>query len=455
MWTQSLLCSLAILFLGYVFAAYRDVPTSGIMAWLTASIFALATAVFVRPNPKSEQRSLKGLPPVVCGTVGMFAAFQLTSRMFQDSLQLDVAVWLLGTILVAIYFAFTNDGLDLRICRTRILPVFLTGFLLIGVKAIHDNPNPPIDVFLTQQTAADALIKLRNPFTAQIPIIYSPDSPAYIPLAENGHSLYGGTYPPLTIILELPAYLLAHDVRYTHLVALLLSSYLIAMMRVSWFSLGAATLLLLNPMSIRVVVYAWIEPLAVLLFILTLFAALRYPALTPWIFGLFLASKQTHMAVLPLVPFLISEPREWKAVLRFAAKACAVVAALYLPFYFWNPQAFVLSLITVQLKVPLRLDLISYPAYIARRGWLHLPVWLPFLYLPLGWYVCLRNLPRTLSAFALAVAAVTIPFFALSKQGAPNYYFLAFAVLCSALALNQAMSSQQSAADARQSRASA
>jgi hypothetical protein len=154
---------------------------------------------------------------------------------------------------------------------------------------------------------------------------------------------------------------------------------------------------------------------------------------------LFLASKQTHIAVLPLAPFLLSELREWKAVLRFTAKSCAVVAALYLPFYFWNSQAFVLSLITVQMKVPLRLDLISYPAYIARRGWLHLPVWLPFLYLPLGCYVCLRNLPRTLRAFALAVAVVTIPFFALSKQGAPNYYFLAFAVLCCALALTESL----------------
>ena len=50
-------------------------------------------------------------------------------------------------------------------------------------------------------------------------------------------------------------------------------------------------------------------------------------------------------------------------------KAVAVVALTVLPFYLWNPDAFVLSVITLQARVPLRLDEISYADYVAVREW--------------------------------------------------------------------------------------
>jgi voltage-gated potassium channel Kch len=237
--------------------------------------------------------------------------------------------------------------------------------------------------------------------------------------------------------MELPAYLLTGDVRYTQVFALLLASILIASMRVSWLSAGAAVLLLVNPMSLGFAEFAWIEPLILFLFCATLFAASRYPKAVPWLLGLFLASKQTNIAILPIVPLLLNGSLAFKSVLRLAAIVLAIAALSFLPFFFWNPHAFLLSLVTVQISVPLRLDLISYPAYVVKRGWPKPPIWLPFFYLPFGAFFCWLKAPRTPSGFAWATALLMVPFFALSKQGSPNYYFIALGALCCAVALTE------------------
>jgi hypothetical protein len=137
------------------------------------------------------------------------------------------------------------------------------------------------------------------------------------------------------------------------------------------------------------------------------------------------------------VPLLLNGSWAFKSILRLAAIVLAVAALSFLPFFFWNPHALVLSLLTIQISVPLRLDLISYPAYFVRRGWPKPPIWLPFLYLPLGAFFCWLKAPRTPSGFAWATALLMVPFFALSKQGSPNYYFFALGALCCAVALTE------------------
>ncbi len=312
----------------------------------------------------------------------------------------------------------------------------MAGFLVLGIQTIQGDPSPDIDVFIMQQAAAKAMVHLQNPYTVSIPDMYGPASLYYIPLTRNGRTLYGLNYPPLIGILNVPAFLLTGDIRYGQLLALLLSSALIALMRPSWPALCAAVLLLINPFSLTMIEAAWIEPILILLFCLTLFSVLRYPRAVPYLFGLFLCAKQTNLAVLPLGLMLLNNEYRWKELVGFFGKALAVVVAVNLPFYLWNPGAFVLSLVKVQLLVHVRIDEISYLAYGAARGWFTLPSWLSFLYLPVGLYVGLRKAPRTVAGFAAASAFTLMPFFALSKQGAPNYYFLVIGMMCAAVALS-------------------
>ena len=427
-------CTLALLVVGQFLGAWQSVAfaNGGMIIWLTAAIAFLAIAVCARAEPETEERARKALPVLLVAVLSMFAAGQLFASYLV--FRTDIAIWLLLTGLVLLYNVRRKVP-SLHECRTRILPVVMLGFLLVSIRTIRNDPHPPIDVFVAQQAAAEGMSKLRNPYTATIPDIYGPASPYYIPLTENGRTLYGSSYPPLITILNLPAFLLAGDIRYGYVLLLLLSCGLIALMQTSWPALCGAVLLLMNPFSQLLIVWAWVEPVAILTFCLTLFSVSRYPKAVPWLLGLFLASKQTNLAILPLALMLVENPWEWKKVAGFFAKALAVVGAIYIPFYLWDPAAFVLSLITVQLKIPMRRDEISYAAYAARNGWFVLPIWLPFLWLPVGIYLGLRKAPRSAAGFAAASALTLITFFALSKQGAANYYFLVLGMLCCSLGL--------------------
>jgi hypothetical protein len=426
MWVLSFFCGACILTLGYVLSAYERSPSDGwYLGWLTVSLAFLAFALWARSRSKDEQRARRALPFLLAGTLGMFAVWGPPSTLALELLIVGAALLHLAV----------HKRLTLERCLRQIFPLLLAGFLIVGVRKIWINPNIEIDVFLVQQAAVKALLELRNPYTATIPDIYGPSSPYYIPLVKDGQTIYGFVYPPLIAILHLPSYLLTADVRYTYVVALAISSALIAWMRPSWVSLCAAVLLLINPLTQKLIATAWIEPLVILFLALTLFGTLRYPKAVPYLFGLFLATKQTSLAAVVLAPLLAAGFWDCRKMVGFLAKSLGVVCLLYLPFFLWNREAFVTSLVTVQLRVPTRLDLISYPAFFAKKGWLTLPPWLPFLYLPIGTWMGLRRVPRTAAGFAVAAALLFIPFFALSKQGSPNYYFFGLGILCCALGL--------------------
>jgi len=423
---------LSLLALGQCLGEWRSAPTIGILAWLTATIGFLALAVCMRPSPEDEDRAGRAIPFAVLCVLGMFAEMQMDAAVSPS--RPDVSIWLVLCGLTVLYAA--REGVPtLHEARTRILPVVMLGFLIVSVQTIQNDPQPHIDVFMVEQAAAHALVKFENPYTATIPDIYGPASPYYIPLAKNGRTLYGTTYTPLISLLDLPAYMLTGDVRYGHMLALLLSCALIVMMRSSWPALWGGVLLLINPFAQMMVGWSWVEPFVILTFCLMLYFVSRYPRAVPYLFGLFLCTKQTNLALLPLGWMLIGNPPDGKRVAGFFGKALGVFAVINLPFYLWNSDAFILCLITVQLRIPLRTDLISYAAYAARKGWFVLPIWFSFLYLPVGIYLGLRKAPSSAAGFAAASALLLIPFFAISKQGAPNYYFFGLAMLCCVLAL--------------------
>ncbi len=426
-------CTLSLVTLGQALAAWltAQTPSTGIIAWLSAGIGFLGCAIWVKPSPRDEFQIRKTSPMLVAGALGLFAADQMLAG--SSASRSDMVLWLVISGLMVLY-TFRHEVPSVRDFRKQVLPIMMLGFLLVSVRTIRENPNPKIDVFFLEQAAGRALLHFENPYTATIPDVYGPSSPYHIPYTKNGYTVYGFPYPPLAAFINLPAIVLAGDYRYTQIFALLLSSVLIAFMRDSWASISAAVLLLVNPLTQTMIQWGWEESVVILSFCLTVFCISRYPRAIPYLFGVFLSTKQTNLALLPLAWILIDGLQTPRRIAGFLAKSIAVLIAIYLPFFLWNPDAFVASLILMQTKVAMRTDLISYAAYAARRGWFVLPMWVPFLYLPIGLYIGLKKAPRTAAGFAAASAIVMIPFFALSKQGAPNYYFFGMGILCCILA---------------------
>src|SRR5258707_14745999 len=106
---------------------------------------------------------------------------------------------------------------------------------------------------------------------------------------------------------------------------------------------AAAGLFLLTPRGFFVLSQGWTEPLVVLLFAATVFAACRRPRFAPYLLGLFWAVKQYVVLSAPLMILLIPAkgqapadgPRTWRGTLaagwRWAARAAGVALAVTLP----------------------------------------------------------------------------------------------------------------------------
>jgi len=335
----------------------------------------------------------------------------------------------------------------------------------IGVWVIRATPHVHMDVWVVQQQANKALLAGTNPYDITFPDIYGRPE-LYAPGAvKDGVVHLGFPYPPLTLLLDLPGYVLGGDFRYAYLALTLLTAVLIAhaaparpMMPLSEISelrfqipYLVAALFLFTPRTFFVLESGWTEPTMALLLAAVVFAAPRYPRLLPVLLGLFLVSKQhTFLAVAPIV-LLYRAPLDVRRLGRDAAVAVGVGALVTLPLALWDVRAFLHSTLGSIGTVGLRHDALSYLAWLADKIQRDPPRVLEFL----GWVgaaamtvVCLRRLPRTPAAFALAIAAVYCVFFAFGKLAFCNYYYFVIAALCcAAAAASQDLA--ESPADAR------
>src|SRR6185437_5553968 len=114
-----------------------------------------------------------------------------------------------------------------------------------------------------------------NPYAITFPVTY--DDPARIYAAgtfANGRLQFGYPYPPWSLLLVLPGYLLG-DFRYAHLLATTLAGALIALSRPGRIATAAAALFLFTPRGFFVLEAGWTEPMAVLMLAALVFAACR------------------------------------------------------------------------------------------------------------------------------------------------------------------------------------
>jgi hypothetical protein len=315
-------------------------------------------------------------------------------------------------------------------------PLLLLTFFLLGGWVLRQSPNPDIDVFVFQQGGSAALLRGQNPYTLTFPNIYG-DKPYYGPgLSADGQLDFGFPYPPLSLFMALPGYLLAGDYRYAQLLALVGAGALLAVARPGRLGTLAAATLLFSPRVFFVLEQGWTEPFVIFLLALTVACACRWPRALPLALGLLLASKQT-MVFVPFIAFLlVGGLAGWRAWLGLMWRAGTVALIVSLPLALGALRGFVEAVILLQLYQPLRADALSYAAALARAG-LPAPTWLAFAVVVPALALTLWRGARTPAGFAAGVGLVYLAFFAVNKQAFCNYYFFALGAFCCAVAATQ------------------
>jgi len=304
------------------------------------------------------------------------------------------------------------------------LPILVVLFGIAATWLLRATHPPAIDVFIFQQQSSQALLHGQNPYALTFPNIYGYTTFYGPAVADNRTLHFGFPYPPLSLLLALPGWLLAGDHRVAQAVACGVVAASFAALGPGRLPVLAAATLLFTPRIFFVLEESWTEPFGLALFALLLVAAARRPRLLPVFLGLFLAWKQYSIFLLPLVAILLPRPFRWRTYARCVLPALGLAAAITLPFFLWNPSAFWRSVVWLQTVQPFRTDALDFPAWWVAQG--HAPFEVIPLVLgvtALATVLVLLRREHGIAAFAAGATFVYAVFFAFSKQSFCNYHW--------------------------------
>ena len=405
------------------------------LRWLLIACLALMAGVFGPPIRRIE--AFREKPVLIVLAAGL--ALQFIEHL-KDSVHsfsgspapLVHKLFIAGIAACAVLTLAATAGLASS-GKTWFVAVVIVHFFL-GIAYLHIWGPPAIDVFVAQQDASAALLSGHNPYAMTFPNIYGEGTTLYGPgLIANGRTVFGFFYPPLSLFLCLPSYLLTGDVRFSHLAATTLSGLLIGFSGRGLLSRLAAVLFLFSPDVFFVVQSSWTEPFLVLLLAIVLFQCKLN--CSPWLtLGLLLASKQYVVLAVPLAAWFLIRERSLRAFSALLLRAGAVTLAITLPLALWNFGAFFWSVVWFQFLQPFRPDALSIPAWLVSLGFPQPPAWPAFVALVVAGVFLLKRLRPSTAGFAASLAVIFMVFFSLNRQAFLNYYFLVGACLCSAIA---------------------
>ena len=313
-------------------------------------------------------------------------------------------------------------------------PLVLAINLLLGVWMLQSTPNPHIDVYAVHNEALDAVLQGKDPYRVSFPNIYGTDSKYfYNPDVVMGNRIaFGYPYPPPSLILSVPAYVMFGDYRYTELAFLIAAAALIGYSRHHVAAPLAAMTLLTTPRGFFVLEQGWTEPITIFLVALTTYLLMRGPLQASWAAGLMLATKQylpfTGLAVLRT---LLLDRRYWKlalVIMMFTGAACI------LPYALWHYNSFMRSVVWLQTLEPFRTDSLSFLIWADRndmgRGSF---VW-AIVAAIVAAVVSLFTTRNTPSGFATSAAITMFAMFVLGSKAFCNYYYFVIGAMCCAVA---------------------
>jgi hypothetical protein len=463
----SLACLIAsAVALGHALQIANGFYDDAALVWLTAALAlcvagVLAPGLLLRGVPLAPGLLSRGVP-LAPGLLsrGFPLAPGLLSRGFpKEELWLRLAIaagigWQVASLLDALPGMYLQEHADLGLFKAGVIveaaliaygaarfrgsdsvwfPALLVVHAAVGIWMLHASPSPRIDVVVVHREAFDALWRGESPYGITFENIYGAGSGFYNPQAVAGNRvLFGYPYPPLSLLLALPGYVVTGDYRYSELAAWVASAAFIGYARPAILAKLAAALLLTQPRGFFVLEQGWTEPIAVLMLAVTIFGMSRHRAVTAWAGGLLIVTKQ-YLAL--AVPLLWRFAARRRGAAGFLARAGIAAAAVTLPFVLWHPRAFVDSVLLLQTREPLRIDSLSYLSWAARHD--------------LGggsfvWAIAAGSValaagalltPNTPAGFALSLALSSFAAFAFGSKAFCNYYFFVVGALCCAIAI--------------------
>jgi hypothetical protein len=346
--------------------------------------------------------------------------------------------WALGRIAQVSWLCLVLTYLPFVVARIREhtwlrhgrFVLFGAALLLGGYDTIRTSPRPGIDVWTVQQEGAAHFLAGRNPYREVAVRDTGPRTAADVPYV----------YPPTQLYLTAPAWKLGDDVRWTMLLAVLVTGFALRQItRRAPLSLPAiledapALFVWLSPKLFFILEQAWVDPVQLMLVSLTTWAHVaRRPVLTAVALGVVVSAKQTMFWMIPLAGFLLwFTPRQWLI-------AAAVALASVLPFVVWDFPALRHANLGFLSSLPPRADGLTLVNWASRKFQVVLPgTGLAFLLalLVVGLSIWRRR-ESTTARFAVAALATYCAFFAFNKWAFANYYFLlmglaALAAACS------------------------
>lgn len=349
----------------------------------------------------------------------------------QSTLPLPLPLVGLGLAALGVY-AIVSDGR----WRTMQMTVVVIGHFILMAGMLAISGPPDIDVYDFQQLASEAMLNGENPFAIRFPNTAGLDSPYYSPEVVDGDQLtFGFIYLPLSLLLALPGYALLGDYRYAALAALSLAALLIVFARPGRLAAGASLLVLFAPITQFVLYWGWSDTFAALPFVAVALLARRASAATPIGVGLLIALKQYLPILLILAVFVLGRARERVGWPAFVGVSVLTATLTVVPFFVWDPGAFIYSTVTMHVLQPFRDDSLSVPALLVRAGFAQLPSAIGFVVAGLAVVLVAWRAPPTAASFCAGSAVVLTAFFLFSKQAFLNYYFLPLLALAVALSM--------------------
>jgi len=293
------------------------------------------------------------------------------------------------------------------------------------------SPHPVMDCWFVHTAAADRLLAGNNPYANAYPDIYE----------QVGHPGFGYVhyciYPPaLELLYAIPRVFFA-DIRWVIFTAMSLCLLLFgASVSRKGEQVGSGPSALVQAGAVLTFWYhggqtylmeqCWPECILLLLICLALWHWRRNDVLTALALGVAISVKQTAWLCCPFLLSLAVKERRW----RLIGLTVAVVTAVVLPFFLWEPTVLFERLILDLLVKPPRKESLSWAAVSLKLApGLFTPVYLASyaFYLACLWGLILRfRKPQGRDALLETVRWMCLgllAFFLFLKQSFFNYYY--------------------------------
>lgn len=400
-----------------------DHAALGVSALLMAAVSA--GVALLRPlvvgNQDRVRRAERTLVVSLVLTGLILTAGELT-RAFAD---MGSGLWLTLTATYTILGLVAAFVLVRRVPSMKwVFPLFLVAHAAMTVAMLRSAPSH-IDVAVFLRDGSVAVLHGHNPYSMTFPNIYPPKLSDLFyghGVVINGRITYGFPYLPVAVLVAIPGQLLG-DVRYSQLIAMVVTALVLRRLASDRIGRAAAVLGFAAPAAIPMLTGAWTEPtLVALLACLVLALERRRYAIAAALLGLFLVSKQYVVIAMPVICLI----RHWMTR-RMIFIGVALGAAATLPFFLVDPAAFWKAIVRYQLIQPFRSDSVSLlVSSVNAFGWP--PPWtygvLPFVGGALTALAVALLAPRTPPAFAASVGLTLLVTILFSKEAFMNYYFI-------------------------------